>query len=183
MKKIDPPDTDSVSALSPTSSNLSSHVHSGDRAMLSSIDNVIFENDAYWNERIMEELTEFESYRDVHPSILTDAARTVKVFVDSTGPYKGTAGLKRVALEDYISHLHKQDEKAVQLCRLLRDHIEVLEDTIKDSKVKIMKLHQNKLSRFIIFGETRFLKETLAVDSCYCQRWFTLTCIIDTCTS
>ena len=65
-----------------------------------------------------------------------DAARTVKVFVDGIGPYKNTAGLKRVALEVYISRLHKRDEKAVQLCRLLHDRIEVLEDTIKDSKVK-----------------------------------------------
>ena len=138
----DSPNTDSGSTSSTISSTLSSHVHSGDRAMLSSIDDIIFESDAYWDEKIKEELREFESYRDVHPSILTDAARTVKVFVDGTGPYKGTAGLKRVALEDYISRLHKRDKKAVQLCRLLRDHIKVLEDTIKDSKVKIMKLHR-----------------------------------------
>ena len=35
-----------------------------------------------------------------------------------------------MALEDYISRLHKRDEKAVRLCRLLRDRIEVLEDAI-----------------------------------------------------
>ena len=71
---------------------------------------------------------EFESYRDVHPSILTDAAWTVTV--DGTGPYKGAAGIRRMALEDYISRLRKRDEKAVRLCRLLRDRIEVLEDAI-----------------------------------------------------
>ena len=68
--------------------------------------------------------------------------------VDGTGPYKSTAGLKRMALEDYISRLHKRDEKAVQLCGLLRDRIEVLEDTIKDSKVKIMKLHRENKKQF-----------------------------------
>ena len=63
----------------------------------------------------------YKSYRDVHLNILTDASRTVTMFVDGTGPYKGTAGLRRVELEEYISRLHEQDEKAVRLCRLLRD--------------------------------------------------------------
>ena len=111
----DSQNTDSGCTLSTASSTLLSRVHSGDRARLSSIDDVVFESDAYWNEKIKEELREFESYCDVHPSILTYAARTVKVFVDGTGPYKGMAGLKREELEDYISRLHKRDEKAMQL--------------------------------------------------------------------
>ena len=41
-------------------------VHSGDRAMLSTIDDVIFENDAFWDEKIKKEL------KDVHPSILCE---------------------------------------------------------------------------------------------------------------
>ena len=73
---------------------------------------------------------------------MTDASRTIKVFVDGSGPHKGATGFKRMALEDYIGRLHQRDEKAVQLCRILRDRIEGLEDVIKDSKVKIMKLHR-----------------------------------------
>ena len=114
---------DRGSTLSLKSSTLPSRIHSGDKYMLSSIDDVVFENDEYWNEKIKEELRVYESYRDVHPSILTDASRTVTVFVDGTGPYKGTAGLRRVELEEYIGRLHKRDEKAVRLCRLLRDHL------------------------------------------------------------
>ena len=88
------------------------------------------------------ELREYESYRDVHPSILTDASQSIKVIVDGTGPYKGTSGLRRVALQEYIGRLHKRDEKAVQVCKMLRDRIEHLEDIIKDSKVRCMKLHR-----------------------------------------
>lgn len=118
------------------------YVHSGDRAMLSTIDDVIFENDKFWDEKIKEELREYESYRDVHPSLLTDASQTIKVIVDGTGPYKGTSGLRRVALQDYIGRLHKCDEKAIKLCRILRDPIEYWEDIIKHSKVRYMKLHR-----------------------------------------
>ena len=118
------------------------YVHSGDRAMLSTIDDVIFENDKFWDEKMKKELREYESYRDVHPSILTDASRSIKVIVDGTGPYKGTSGLRRVALQDYIGRLHKRDEKAVQVCKMLRDRIENLEDIVKDSKVRYMKLHR-----------------------------------------
>ena len=46
-RKENSPDTDGGSTLSPRSSTLPNCVHSGDRAMLSSIDDVIFENDAY----------------------------------------------------------------------------------------------------------------------------------------
>ena len=34
--------------------------HSGDRYMLSSIDDLVFENDAYWNEKIKDELRVLE---------------------------------------------------------------------------------------------------------------------------
>ena len=64
------------------------------------------------------------------------------MFVDGTSPHKGSAGFRRVALEDYIGRLHKRDERGVRICRLLRDRIENLEDVIKDSKVQTMKLHR-----------------------------------------
>ena len=111
----------------------------GDRSMPSTIDALVFENDEFWDQKIKKELREYEGYRDVHPSILTDAAWLVEVFVDGTGPHKGSAG---VALEDYIGRLHKRDEKGVRICRLLRDRIETLEDVIKYSKVQMMKLHR-----------------------------------------
>ena len=117
----------------------SDYVHSGDRCMASTIDALVFENDEFWDKKIKKELREYERYRDVHPSILTDAARSVDVVIDGTGPHKGSAGFRR---EDYISRLHKRDEKGVRICQLLRDRIETLEDVIKDSKVQMMKVHR-----------------------------------------
>ena len=66
----------------------SDYVHSGDTSI--PIDALVFENEEFWDQKI-EELREYERFRDVYPSILTDAARSVEVFVDGTGPHKGSA--------------------------------------------------------------------------------------------
>ena len=97
--------------------------------------------DVYLNKLAEEIIKEYDSYHDAHPCIVEDEKRSFRVYVDGTGPYKGTAGLKCVAMQDYVGQLMKKEAKATELCRVIRDRIESLEDALRDSKVKMMKMH------------------------------------------
>ena len=113
-----------------------------DNALFAALDRVGEDSDTYWNKVAEEKITEFDSYHDAHPCIVEDEQRSIKVYVVGSGPYKGRAGLKRVAMEEYIGRIMKKEAKATDLCRAMRDRIEKLEDALKDSKVKMIKLHR-----------------------------------------
>lgn len=52
----------------------------------------------------------------------------------------------------------KKDAKATEICQLMRDRIESLEDALKDSKVKIMKVHrenQKKIEKVRYFWRNK----------------------------
>ena len=89
--------------------------------------------------------------------------------MDGTDGYKGTPAITRVAMEDYIQWLMKKDTKATELCQLMRDHIETFEGALKDSKVKLVKMHRENLRKikYATFGKIKFLKVTAMEQNCW----------------
>ena len=47
----------------------------------------------------------------------------------------------------------KKEEKATELCRAMRDRVETLESTFKDSKVKMLRMHQESQRKI---GKVRY---------------------------
>ena len=132
-----------------------------DYGLFAALDRVGEESHEYWNEITEQKIKEFESYRDAHPCIVTDEERSISVYVDGTGRYKGTSAIKRVAMEDYFSRMMKKEAKATQLCQLMRDCIETLEDALKDLKVKMMKMHresQRKIEKVRYFWRNKIFE-------------------------
>ena len=138
-----------------------SEADTDDGGLFAALDRVSEESDAYWNEMVDKKIKEFESYRDVHPCIVTDKKRSIRIYVDGTGPYKGSAAIRRVAMEDYFGRLMKQQTKATELCQLMRDRVENLEDALKDSKVKMMRMHrenQRKIEKVRYFWRNKIFE-------------------------
>lgn len=132
-----------------------------DTDLFAALDRVGEESDQYWEKMTEEKIREFDSYRDTHPCIMADKERTITVVVDGTGKYKGTSALKRVEIKDYFSRMMKKEEKATELCRVMRDRIETLEDALKDSKVKMMKMHrenQRKIEKVRYFWRNKIFE-------------------------
>ena len=132
-----------------------------DNGLFAALDHISEESDEYWDVMTQQKIKEFESYRDSHPCIITDKERSIRIFVDGTGRYKGTPAITRVAIEDYIHRLMKKDAKATELCQLMRDRIETLEDALKDSKVKVMKMHrenQRKIEKVRYFWRNKIFE-------------------------
>lgn len=121
--------------------------HACDGELFSALDRINEDSDEYWDKLAKDKIREFDSYHDAHPCIVENEQRSIRVYVDGSGPYKGTAGLKRVTMEDYIGRLMKKEAKATELCRAMRDRIETLEDSLRDSKVKMIKMHRESQRR------------------------------------
>ena len=77
----------------------------------------------------------------MHPSIITDKQRSIEVLVDGTGQFRGTAALRRVDIKSYFEQQLQREAKATELCRMMRNRIETLENALKDSKVKIVNIY------------------------------------------
>ena len=132
-----------------------------DNSLFEALDRVRRESDNYWDKMAEEKIRGFDSYRDTHPYILRDKERTVTVYVDSTGKYKGTSALKRVEIKEYLDRMMKKEEKATELCRAMQDHVETLEGALKDSKVKMLQMYrksQRKIEKCDTSGAIKFLK-------------------------
>ena len=52
------------------------------------------------------------------------------------------SAVKSVEIKEYSDRMMKKEEKATELCRAMRDRVETLESTFKDSKVKMLRMHQ-----------------------------------------
>lgn len=72
--------------------------------------------------------------------------------VDGTGQYRGTGALRRVDIKSYFEQMQKE-AKATDLCRTMRDRIETLENTLKDSMVKIYRESQRKIESVLFLEE------------------------------
>ena len=108
-----------------------------------------------------QKIKEFDSHHDSHPCIITDKDQSIHISVDGTGRYRGTSAITRVAMEDYMRRLMKMDAKATELCWLLRDRIETLEDALKDSKVKMVKMqreNQRKIEKVRYFWRNKIFE-------------------------
>ena len=102
---------------------------------------------------VQKEIKELENYHDVHPAFVTDEKRAVVVQVTSSA-HRGSSGLVRVSMEEYFKCIHKREEKAIELCKHMRDRIEELETALLDSKTRIMKMHrqnQRKIEKIRFF--------------------------------
>lgn len=51
-------------------------------------------------------------------------------------------------MEEYFKRIHKREEKAIELCKYMRDHIEELETALLDSKTRIMKIRRQNQRKF-----------------------------------
>lgn len=125
------------------------------------LDRVGEESDDYWENTARMKIKEFESFRDKHPYIVTDKQRSFEVWVDGTGKYKGTAALKKVDIKSYFDQVVQKEAKATDLCRMLRDRIEGLENSLKDSKVKIVNMHrenQRKIEKVRYFWRNKIFE-------------------------
>ena len=78
-----------------------------------------------------------ESYRDLHPTIVTDKDRHIEVLV--VGERQDTSGIVRVSTEEYFSQLHKRELKSSSLCKSLRDQVEALEEKVQEMKQEMTK--------------------------------------------
>lgn len=132
-----------------------------DSGALAVLDCVEEESDEYWEVVAEAKIKEFDSYRDAHPCIVTDKERTITVHIDGAGKYKGTSALRRVELTNYFSEVKVREEKATEVCRILRDRIETLEGALKDSKIRMMKMHrenQRKIEKVRYFWRNKIFE-------------------------
>lgn len=62
----------------------------------------------------------------------------------------------------------KKEEKATELCRAMQDCVETLESTLKDSKVKMLQMHEEsqKKKMYNTSGAMKYLKEIVIELSC-----------------
>ena len=158
--------TDSGDAVSCTTnstcgSSCQSDGEASDSALFAALDRVGDDSDQYWEETAGRKIQEFESFRDVHPSIVTDKQRSIEVRVDGTGQYRGTAALRRIDIKSYFEQQMQRDAKAAELCRTMRDRIETLENALKDSKVKMVKVYrenQRKIEKVRYFWRNKIFE-------------------------
>ena len=119
-----------------------SDIEVSDDELFAAFDRVGEDGNEYWEKLAGKKIQEFESFHDKRPCIVTDKKRSFEVWVDGTGPYKGTAALRRVDIQTYINSLMEKEAKATDLCRMMRDRIETLENSLKDSKVKMINMYR-----------------------------------------
>lgn len=149
---------DTVSCSTNDSRCGSSDDEASDSALFAALDRIGDDSDQYWEEKAAKKIQEFESFRDVHPSIITDKQRSIEVRVDGTGQYRGTAALRRIDIKSYFEQQMQREAKATDLCRTMRDRIETLENALKDSKVKMVKIYresQRKIEKVRYFWRNK----------------------------
>jgi len=120
-----------------------------DDSLCTVLDRLANKPDKYWEET-GENVDEVESYRDNHPTIITDKERHIEVLV--AGERQDTSGIIRVSTKEYLSRLHKREMKSSFLCKSLRDQVEALEIKIIEMKEEMIK-HQKE--RNIAVGRVR----------------------------
>ena len=113
-----------------------------DDELFAAFDRIGEDSDEYWEKLASQKIREFESFHDKHPCIVTDKKRYFEVCVDGTGQFKGTAALQCVDIKTFINSLMEKEAKATDLCRMMRDRIETLESSLKDSKVKMVNMYR-----------------------------------------
>ena len=138
-----------------------------DEDFFAALDRISDDNMKYWDMCVQKKIEELEQYHNGHPAFVTDEKRAVVVQVTNS-VHRGSSGLLRVSMEEYLKRTHKREEKALELCKLMRDCIEELEASLLDSKARIMKMHgeiREKLRKFIIF-DIRYMKVQIVVNGC-----------------
>jgi hypothetical protein len=117
------------------------HTKYVDKDFFAALDRISDDNMKYWDMYVQKEIEELESYHDGHPAFVTDEKRGVVVQVTNS-VHSGSSAFVRVSMEEYFRCIHKREEKAIELCKLMRDRIEKLEAALLDSKTRIMKMHR-----------------------------------------
>lgn len=113
-----------------------SEAHAGEQTynaveeLFAALDKHAEQNLAYWKQYV----NELQSYRDVHPAIVTDSNNQIEVYVN--GSKKGLSGLTRVSAGVYFSSLHKREERERHMCKVLRDRIEELARVVERLKTR-----------------------------------------------
>lgn len=128
-----------------------------DEDFFAALDRISDDNMKYWDMCVQKEIEELEQYHDGHPAFVTDEKRAVVVQVTNSA-HRGSSGLLRVSMEEYFKRIHKREEKALELCKLMRDRIEELETSLLDSKARIMKMHrqnQRKIEKVRYFWRNK----------------------------
>ena len=120
-----------------------------DDSLCTVLDRLANKPDKYWEET-GKNVDEVESYRDNHPTIITDKERHIEVLV--AGERRDTSGIIRVSTKEYLSRLQKREMKSSFLCKSLRDQVEALEIKIIEMKEEMIK-HQKE--RNIAVGRVR----------------------------
>lgn len=128
-----------------------------DEDFFAALDRISDDNMKYWDMCVQKEIEELERYHDGHPAFVTDEKKAVVVQVTNSN-HRGSSGLLRVSMEEYFQRIHKREEKALELCKLMRDRIEELEASLLDSKTRIMKMHrqnQRKIEKVRYFWRNK----------------------------
>ena len=142
-----------------------------DDELFAAFDRIVEDSDEYWEKLAGKKIREFESFHDKHPCIVTDKKRSFEVWVDGTGQFKGTAALRRVDIKTYINSLMEKEAKATDLCRMMRDRIETLENSLEDSnqsqdgKTCIAKIKETQ-RKYTSFGEIKYTKGIAEEQKC-----------------
>ena len=91
------------------------------------LDRLASKQEAFW-EKAQSQINDLNESHDSHPTIVTDEDRFIEVFV--SGNHQDTRGLLRVSKEEHFARLHRREAKAISVCKILRDRVEVLEETV-----------------------------------------------------
>ena len=113
----------------------------------------------YW-EKTGKDVDDVESYRDLHPTIITDKDRHIEVL--AAGERQDTSGIVRVSTEEYFSQLHKRELKSSSLCKSLRDQVEALEEKVQEMEQEMTKAQRETrkaVGRVRNFWRNKILEE------------------------
>ena len=140
------------------------HIDSTDPVDQSNSDEPLFSildrlAERYW-EKTGKDVDDVESYRDIHPTIVTDKDRHIEVLV--AGERQDTSGIVRVSTEEYFSQLHKRELKSSSLCKSLRDQVETLEEKVWEMKQEMTKVRREtsmEVGRVRNFWRNKILEE------------------------
>ena len=114
----------------------------------------------YWD-MCVKEIEELENYRDAHPAFVTDEKRAAS----HQQSHKGISGLVQISTEEYFKRIHKREEKAIELCKHMRDRVEELETALLTSIMKMHRQNQRKIEK-VCFDVTKSMKVHVVVDGC-----------------
>ena len=109
------------------------------------MDCVVARKDRFWEE-IEPDFKQLQTYRDVHPTLVTDHDRHIEVYVG--GDSQDHRGLLRLSTEDYFARLHARENKSLSLCTSLRNRIETLKKEIESGRQKLVTVHKEKSRAF-----------------------------------